>query len=221
MVLHVTMNRPAPSVRPLAPGSSLHPRSRSLAARAAGALLVAFVAVTTVACGSDDSAEPEAESATIPDEATTEAPPATDPVATDDSEPADTSDVGGDPCDVLAGIDVAALVSEPVADPEGSDDLMGASCRVDPVSDSSAGLRVVVSDQEPTDNFENQRELFGVDLEVTGIGDKAFHSGPYLFVLDDDILVMIQVIRDSETGFNVPDAELEAAMATILTNLGR
>lgn len=124
-----------------------------------------------------------------------------------------------DPCVALAGVDLAALVGEPVGEPNGSQDLMGDSCRVDPVSDSSAGLRLVYSDQKAADNFENQREVLGVDTEAPGLGERAFHTGPYVLVLDGDQLVMLQVIRDSATGFAVPDAELEAAMVTILDNL--
>ena len=186
--------------------------------------------MVAVGCGSGGPTELAAD----------DAPVSTTAVATT-AEPAPTADDGGagdtsgstggtardgagtddaDPCAVLAGIDLAALVGEPVAEPKGSDDLVGASCRVEPMSGSSAGLRVVVSDQEPADNFEKQRDVLGVDSEVSGIGDEAFHTGPYLIVRAGDRLVILQVIRDSGTGFAVPDADLEAAAQTILANLG-
>jgi hypothetical protein len=70
------------------------------------------------------------------------------------------------------------------------------------------------------DNFENQKELFGVDTEATGLGDSAFHSGPYLFVLDGETFFFIQVVRDSSLGVAVDDADLEAAATKVLTALG-
>lgn len=192
-------------------------------------LVVAGIALS--GCGSDTAADDagEASNATLVSDDTVEAPLTTDTadiedtiagtVPTEPSTPATAPTSASDPCDVLAGVDLEALVGEPVTEPNGSDDLMGASCRVDPVSDSHAGLRVVVSDQEAADNFENQREVLGVDTEAAGIGDKAFHTGPYLIVLDGDRLVLIQVVRDSAEGFGVPDADLEAAAQTILANL--
>ena len=226
----VTTSRIVPSVPRAAPEPVLAPPTPRRRVRAAATLL-AMAAMLAVGCGSTGSTDLGVDGgtgATVPVEATAEPP------STSDGEPGDagrsdettagsrpdaTPSGGADPCDVLAGIDVVALVGEPVAAPKGSDDLMGASCRVDPLSGSSAGLRVVVSDQEPADNFENQREVLGVDTEATGIGDQAFHTGPYLIVLDGDRLVLIQVIRDSGTGFAVPDADLEAAAKTILDNI--
>jgi len=52
------------------------------------------------------------------------------------------------------------------------------------------------------------------------MGDRAFHSGPYLVVLDGEVLLQLQVIRDASLGFDVDDAVLESAMTTILANLG-
>ena len=55
--------------------------------------------------------------------------------------------------------------------------------------------------------------------EVEGLGDGAFHTGAYLFVLDGDRLVYMQVVQDSANGDGVEDADLEAAMRTVLDNL--
>lgn len=163
------------------------------------------------------------------DEAVEAGPTTTGPTATSDTAgaaaaPTDGGEGGAAPgevdaCAALAGVDLEALVAEPVAAPEASTDIMGSNCVVDPVADTSAGLRLVVSGQEPASNFANQREVLGVDSEVTGLGDEAFHTGPYLFVLRGDTLVFVQVVRDAAAGAGVDDAELEAAMATILGNL--
>jgi hypothetical protein len=226
----VTRSRIVPAAHRAESGPVVRPPSPSRRVRAAG-LLLALGAMLTVACGSTSSTDLGAgggTGATAPVEPTADPSPTADGAPGTDGTSEGTTPSSGkgatppgavDPCGVLAGIDVAALVGEPVAEPKGSDDLIGATCRVDPVSDSSAGLRVVVSDQEPEDNFENQRDVLGVDTEAKGIGDRAFHTGPYLVVLDGDRLVMIQVVRDSGTGFGVPDADLEAAARTILDNL--
>jgi hypothetical protein len=174
-------------------------------------------------CGSDDDGD-DADGVEAEDTPTTTA-------GADDTAPDTASDDGEgegaegsasgdvDACAALAGVDIEALVGEPVMPPDGSTDMMGAACNVDPVSESSAGLRLIVSDQEPEDNYANQQETFGVDTEVEGLGDKAFHTGPYLFVLAGDQLVFLQVVQDAATGAGVDDADLEAAMQTVLDNL--
>ena len=179
-------------------------------------------------CGSDDDGDGaegvEAEAAPTSTAAGGDgtAPGDTPP---DGTAPADGAGTAGAPtgdvdaCAALAGVDLEALVAEPVTPPESSVDMMGASCTVDPVGDSSAGLRLIVTDQSPAENFENQREVLGVDSELDGLGDEAFHTGPYLFVLDGDRLVFLQVVRDAATGAGVDDAELEATMRTVLANL--
>jgi hypothetical protein len=187
----------------------------------AGALLAAGCGGSDDDAGTDEEVEAAATGtgSTAADPGSTEGTPVTDGSGGAD-EPAGGAAPGEvDACAALAGVDLEALLAEPVAAPEGSTDIMGANCFVEPVADTSAGLRLVVSNQEPADNFANQRELLGVDSEVTGLGDEAFHTGPYLFVLRGDTLVFVQVVQDAATGAGVDDAQLEAAMTTILGNL--
>jgi hypothetical protein len=78
----------------------------------------------------------------------------------------------------------------------------------------------VVSAGQGVEAYASQKETFGVDAEADGLGDEAFHSGPYLFVLRDDTLAFLQVLRDAGAGSPaVDDGELEATMATVLTAL--
>jgi hypothetical protein len=189
------------------------------------ALAIGAGALLASGCGSSDDGGGDRADEGV-EAGATSGPTATTAGTSDTTGPAagDGSGEGAAPADVdacaaLAGVDLEALVAEPVAAPEPSTDIMGASCTVDPVSDSSAGLLLIVTDQEAADNFANQREVLGVDSEVTGLGDQAFHTGPYLFVLRGETLVFVQVVRDAATGAGVDDAELEAAMATVLGNL--
>ena len=202
----------------------MHVFQRSLAL----ALAVGVSAVLASGCGSDgdeDDAAGEVE-AGVEAPGTTEAAadsPAATATTTGGAEEGDAGAgaAGGDvdACAYLAGVDLEALVGEPVATPEASTDMLGATCVVDPVADTSAGLRLIVTDQEPADNYANQREVLGVDSEVTGLGDEGFHTGPYLFVLRGEKLLFLQVVQDATTGAGVEDAALEAAMTTVLDNV--
>lgn len=192
-------------------------RSLALALALGAGLLLAS------GCGSDDDRD-DAESVESEDTSGTTA------AGADDTEPADgeaddtaddDTEAAGDvdPCDALAGVDAEALVGEPVAAPQSETDIAGDSCLVDAASGSNTGLRLIISDNSAAENFENQRQNFGVDSEVEGLGDGAFHTGAYLFVLDGDRLVYMQVVQDSANGDGVEDADLEAAMRTVLDNL--
>lgn len=185
------------------------------------AALMAVGLLALAACGDDDdpAAEPEA-TVDVADLTTTSAPP------DDETDDADGSDDGvsdvvddaflDDPCPLLEGVDLEALLGEPAGAPEAGTQ----TCRVQPAAEDSRGnLQLVVATSRAADNYETQQETFGVDSEVAGLGDAAFHSGPYLFVLDGEVLAFVQVIRDSSLGVGVDDADLEAAMATVLDNI--
>jgi hypothetical protein len=195
---------------------------------------VAFLVVVGCGSGADDDADPGAGvDATVAEPVTTEPvttePVTTEPVTTEPAttepattEPVDGGDQGedGDVCAALEGIDLDAMLAEPAGQPTASgSDAMGAVCLVDPLGDSHAGFRLVVTTQAAADNFDNQRELLGVDSEVEGLGERAFHTGPYLFVQQGDTLVFIQVLRDIANGIAVDDVDMEAAMRIILDNL--
>ncbi|MGK2948538.1 MAG: hypothetical protein ACSLFP_08180 [Acidimicrobiales bacterium] len=185
------------------------------------AALMAVGLLALVACGDDDDpvAEPDT-TIDVDDLTTTSSPPS------DDGDDGETSDDGvsdivddaflDDPCPLLEGVDLEALLGEPAGAPEAGTQ----TCRVQPAAEGSRGnLQLVVATSRAADNYDTQQETFGVDSEVAGLGDAAFHSGPYLFVLDGEVLAFVQVIRDSSLGVGVDDADLEAAMATVLDNI--
>jgi hypothetical protein len=119
-------------------------------------------------------------------------------------------------CDLLEGVDSGLLLGESAGEPHPD----GTVCRVDPADAASRGqLGLVVETDRPDDNFETQREVFGVDTEVAGLGDAAFHSGGYLFVLDGETFFFLQVVRDASLNVGVPDGDLEAAAHTVIENL--
>lgn len=203
-------------------------RTRAVAMAAAFGLTFGLAA-----CGS------EADEDAITDETS---PAAAEPADTEpaDTEPADTEDTdaappatespttdapatgGGydDPCELLVGVDLDALLGEPVGSPVGELNDIADMCRAEMVNaDSRGSLALSVTTNSAADNYVNLEELFGVDEEITGLGDQAFHSGPYVVVLAGDTLVNFQVIRDAAFGFGVPDPDMEVATAQILANL--
>jgi hypothetical protein len=179
----------------------------------------AFLAVGALAaCGDDDgetSAETDATTAVPAAEGTTTAP------AGDGDDEGSSSGGGGmfleEVCPLLEGVDVDGLLGEEGGEPQPSSGV----CRIRPASeDSSGNLQLVVNTDRGGSNFDRQKELFGVDSEVDGLGDEAFRSGAYLFVRTGDTLVFMQVVRDAGLGAGgVDDARLEAAMTTVLENL--
>lgn len=172
--------------------------------------IVALVAAVLAACGGDDEG-----GASPPDTAAA----ADDPAAGDDAADDGAGGAGIDACGLLDGIDVDGLLGQPAGQPSDDSTSMGAACSVQP-ADGSGGLSLAVTAERPADNFETQRELLGVDAEVDGLGDAAFHGGGHFVVLDGERLVRLQVVRDSGLGAGpVTQAEIETSMATILGNL--
>lgn len=200
--------------------------------------LCACTVIVMAACGSDDGGADTTMASTVAgvDPTTTPATasetdaPQTTAVATteqdvqapttegDDEAPSAAIDV----CAILESLDPSALLGEPAGEPEASgSDTFGFTCGIESASEETRGAtRLTISTNSAADNFENQKELFGVDTEVSGIGDMAFHSGPYLFVLDGETFFFIQVVRDSSLGVAIDDAELEAAAMKVLAALG-
>jgi hypothetical protein len=201
----------------------------------------ACAALVMAACGSDDgdtatTAEPvpatestvEATSATTEETVgETDAPPTTPEATTGEPAPESTSigdeapDEAIDACAILESLDPAALLGEPAGEPEGSGSAtFGFTCGIESASEATRGAtRLTISTNSAAENFEKQKDLFGVDTEVTGLGDAAFHSGPYLFVLHGETFFFIQVVRDSSLGVAIDDAELEVAATKVLAAL--
>ncbi len=120
-------------------------------------------------------------------------------------------------CTLLAEIDLAGLIGEPVGPPAIDDSDGTDSCVVEPAStDSTAAMSLTIMDTQAAERFAETEEIFGVDSTVDGLGDEAFHSGPVLAVLDGDRAVVLWIMGDILLGANIDDAELEAAMAQVL-----
>ena len=127
--------------------------------------------------------------------------------------------VDGLACSLLEGIDVEALIGEPVGAPTigaGND-----ACVVPPVDpESDAFVSLTVIGAQARQRFDETEKIFGVDAVVDGLGDEAFHSGPVLAVLSGDQAFLLWMMGDIMNGANVDDAELEAVMAQILESAG-
>lgn len=181
------------------------------------AWLVAALEITLLAgsCGgSDDDAETSASPPSSDDE-TASSTTSPDSAAAEGAT-GEPSAGGSDVCALLEGVDASALLGEPAGQPRSD----GTVCRVAPTNADSRGqFGLVVETDRPADNFETQQEVFGVDTEVAGLGDAAFHSGGYLFVLDGGTFFFLQAVRDASLGLGVPDGELEAAARTVIGNL--
>lgn len=194
--------------------------------RRAVGVLAAVLVLAGTACGSDgsdaaDDAGTEAPTATVPpDEPAPEQEPEA-PEEPDDGagEGEGTSAGDVDACAIVELLDIETLLGEPGTVVDDTSDL-GASCQVDPVDEASrAGMRLTVEVERGPENYAQQKELLGVDTEVEGLGDEAFHTGPYLFALEGDTLAFLQVLQSMEDGIAADDAALEAAMATVLAEL--
>lgn len=150
-------------------------------------------------------------------------------------------------CAALRDVDLDGLLGEPAGPPEEATDAFGAECTVaaaDPDSRGQIVLRVTSNAAE--ENYENSRQQFGVDAEISGLGDEAFasvdqrfeetmemfgtdstvdapgdeafHSGPVLAVRSGDTAFVLWVLGDIMLGADVDDAELERAMTRVLAN---
>jgi hypothetical protein len=178
-------------------------------------------AVLLMGCGSDDGDDTSAGDAPATEESVPAEPAEdeTDPPAEDES--LDETSAGDvDACAIAATLDVEGLLGEAPAPQDDATSEMGAVCVVKAADTESRGsMRLVVETKKGPENYEQQKELLGVDSEPTGFGEQAFHTGPYLFVLEGDTLAFIQVLRDSSKGLAVEDAKLEEAMTLVMEAL--
>lgn len=181
------------------------------------------------ACGGDDEDSSD-DTVTLPeDEGSEGREPAddgeeADGAGDDEADDADAGEVDAgdvDACAALDGVDLDALLGQPSGAPVDESTGMGGACSFAPAGGGSGGGSLAVTTSRSAENYDNQADLLGVDAEVEGLGDRAFHTGPYLFVLDGDRLVRLQVLRDASTGSPaVPDEDMESAAMAILANLG-
>ena len=131
------------------------------------------------------------------------------------------SAVDGSACSLLAGIDVASLIGEPVGEPTIEEDGARQVCEVLPIdSASSASVSLTVISSEAAQRFAETEEMFGVDSRVDDLGDDAFHSGPVLAVLSGDRAFVLWILGDILLGANIDDARMEAAMDQVLASAG-
>lgn len=125
-----------------------------------------------------------------------------------------------DACALLEGADLEAILGAPAAAGESEFLGHGHTCRIEALGeDWRASLTLRISTSHGPENYDGQRESVGVDAEVTGLGDAAFHSGPYLGVLLGDRFLLLHVLADASSDFRAADEDLEAAMATVVAAL--
>lgn len=133
-----------------------------------------------------------------------------------DAEPVDDLDS----CALFEGADLDALLGVPAGPGEDEFHGHGHTCEIRALDEGSrARLTLRISTSHGPENHEGMREQVGVDSEVTGLGDAAFHSGPYLGVLLGERFLLLQVLGDSALSFRAADADLEAAMAVVVAAL--
>jgi hypothetical protein len=192
-------------------------RRRLLAAVAVAVAVTA--AVLLAGCGDGDEESAKGEPASETSVSTVPADEETEPA--DGANPLDDTSAGGvDACAIVDTLDVEALLGEAPAPRADETSELGAVCVVEPADpESRAAMRLVVEAERGPENYAQQKDLLGVDSEPAGFGDEAFHTGPYLFVLKGETLAFIQVVRDGSKGVAVEDAQLEAAMTTVLEAL--
>jgi hypothetical protein len=210
------------------------------------AALMMLVAAVMGGCGSDDDAEVTSDSTassvtkeSVPTtEADTTTADTTEPVtasAAATTEPVMLTETDAtlgvttppvaagerDPCGLLASVDLDGLLGEPAGTPVGETSDLGDTCTVEAMAaeESRGAIALSVSTGRAEDNFATQQDVLGVDAEINGLGDAAFHTGPYVVVRSGDTLFFIQVVRDAAVGFAVPDEDMEAAAQQILVNL--
>ncbi len=96
---------------------------------------------------------------------------------------------------------------------------LDAACHVETTDpDSQASLSLSIETKGASVTYETEKKSLPGDREVSGLGDDAFHFGDYLFVLRGDALVRLR-LEGPELGAEVDDAQLEAAMKTVLAEL--
>lgn len=121
-------------------------------------------------------------------------------------------------CDLFLGVDGAALMDEPVGAPHVS---KPTRCQIGGSTDHSTGaLELYISSPGGAADFEYQKELQGVDHEITGLGDDAFQSAGYVHVLVGDNSLTLVAIRNLLDHPALTLDEQVAAARIVLGNTG-
>lgn len=121
-------------------------------------------------------------------------------------------------CDLLQGVDAEALVDEPLGAPYMS---KPSRCQMEgSQAHSTAALELYITSPGGASDFEYQKQLKGVDTEISGLGDAAFQAGGYLHVLVGDSDFNLVVIRSPLSHDAVTRDELVAAARIVLANAG-
>lgn len=167
--------------------------------------LLAIVAMLALSGCSTPEARFDPESvAEVPLEAPADAGPAEEPVLID-------------ACAALTGVDIAALLGEPVDAPTGG----SSACTVKATAAMSAASLHIQANEDGTHTYENQKALLTVTQELTSPGDEAFLGDTAmakgLDVLADGHHLSVRIHRQSAP---ITAAELVAVAEAVLTNLG-
>jgi hypothetical protein len=122
-----------------------------------------------------------------------------------------------DTCAALAGLDLAALMGEPVDAPTGGSN----ACTVKATAAMSAATLHVQANENGERTYENQKALLTVTEELTSPGDEAFFGDTALAkgldVLAGGHHLSVRIHRQASP---ITGAELVMVAETVLTNLG-
>lgn len=124
----------------------------------------------------------------------------------------------GSACSLLAEVNVDGLLGEPVA---GASVDTATTCQLEADDPDSTGtVHLYVTSPGGRESYLTQKNLLGVDQEVSSLGDEAFISGGFVNVLVDDHHFNLVVIRHPLTDGAVTAADLEEAARGVLTKTG-
>ncbi|HEY8545324.1 MAG TPA: hypothetical protein VIL36_09765 [Acidimicrobiales bacterium] len=137
--------------------------------------------------------------------------------ATDDTTGSASPASGADPCALLDGIDLAAVLAEAPGEPEPA----STTCVVraaDPTSHARLDLGYVTTDGAA--EYAGMNDLLGVDGPVAGIGEEAISTGSRIHARSGDEFFFIQVVRNAATGPQIDVAGLTPVAQAIAGNAG-
>ena len=120
-------------------------------------------------------------------------------------------------CELLQGVDAAALLDEPVGTPYVS---RPSRCQMEgSATSSTAAVELYITSPGGAADLDYQKQIKRGGVDVPGLGDAAFQAGGYLHVLVGDNELSLVVIR-SLGHDSVTSAELVGAARTVLANTG-
>lgn len=169
------------------------------------ATLLAVVALFAITgCGTPEPTFDPESVAEVPADVPAESEPEEEPVVID-------------ACAALTGLDLAALMGEPVDAPTGGSN----ACTVKATAALSAATLHVQANEDGERAYENQKALLTVTQELTSPGDEAFFGDTALAkgldVLAGGNHLSVRIHRQASP---ITGAELVVVAETVLTNLG-